>query len=171
MKISKLYGREVESCDGRRCGWVRAVLGLDGAPQFLQCFDEEEREFDVDIRSVKTFGQKIIFEDRESAKKQCSPIRLGLPAYGADGRFLGHLTDAGFCGGKIKYYIIARKRYLPVEVCAGDALIVSGGRRLKADVTDGKGGVVLKKGERLDEGALERAADAGEYFQAQLKTI
>lgn len=171
MKISKLYGKEIESSDGKRSGWVRAVLGLDGAPQFLQCFDCEEREFDVDIKYVKTFGQKIIFEDRERAKKDCAPVRLGLPAYGTDGSFIGHLTDAEFSGGQLKYYIIGRKRYSPDDVRAGDALIISEGRRLKADVIDGSGAIVLKKGESLDGEALERAADAGEYFQAKLKTI
>ena len=171
MRVSELYGREVESSDGKRRGWVRAVLGQNGAPQFLQCFDGDEREFDVDIERVKTFGEKIIFEDRERAKRDCAPIRLGLPAYGADGRFLGHLTDVEFCGGQLKYYIIGKKRYAPVDVCAGDVLIVCSGRRLKADVIDSTGSVVLKKGESLDSEALERAAGAGEYFQAQLKTI
>ena len=171
MRISELYGRDVESSDGKRHGWVRAVLGQDGVPMFLQCFDDDEREFDVDIERVKTFGEKIIFEDRERVKRDCVPVRLGLPAYGADGRFLGHLTDAEFCGGQLKCYIIGRKRYAPGDVCAGDVLIVHGGRRLKADVIDGTGSVVLKKGESLDSEALERAAGAGEYFQAQLKTI
>lgn len=171
MKISRLYGREVESTDGNRRGWVRAVLGRDGAPQFLQCFDDDEREFDVDINCVKQMGEKIIFEDRERERQRCAPVRLGLPAYSADGRFLGHLTDGEFCGGRLKYYIIGRKRYAPADVCAGDVIIVREGRRLKADVIDGAGAIVLKKGESLDGEALDRAAGAGEYFQAQLKTI
>ena len=54
---------------------------------------------------------------------------------------------------------------------AGDALIVRAPRTLKQSVTTEDGDVVLKKGCALDGEALKKAEEAGEYFQAQMKTI
>ena len=57
-----------------------------------------------------------------------------------------------------------------VTLAFGDVLIVELPRTLKQDVTDG-GGTVLKRGTVLSDRALERAAEAGQYVQAQLKSI
>ena len=66
MKLSDLYGKEVESADKSRRGWVRAILGNGNQPQFLQCFDEDEREFEIDFKNVIKTGEKIIYDDAES---------------------------------------------------------------------------------------------------------
>ncbi len=171
MKLSAVYGREIESSDGKICGWVRAVLGKNGAPQFLRCFDGEEREFDVDIKNVTKYGRKIIFEDRAAVKKSCSPIRLGVPAYSEEGKFLGHIEDIEFKDGAAAAYTIGKKRRRPEEVVVGDVAIVRARRTLKADVKDALGEIVLKKGDELTAEALNIAESAGEYFQARLKTI
>ena len=54
---------------------------------------------------------------------------------------------------------------------AGDALIVRAPRTLKQSVVTDEGEVVLKRGSALDGEALKKAEEAGEYFQAQMKTI
>ena len=169
MKLSDIYGKEVESKDKKRRGWVRSVLGKGGAPQFLQCFDGEEREFDVDWKDIVHIGDKIIFDDRAAEKKNCSPLRLGLPAYDDTGRFLGNLSDISV-GKEGVFYVIGRKKYRPEYISVGDVLIVHPPRTLKENVTAG-GAVILKKGSPLTPEALKKAEEAGEYFQAWLKRI
>ena len=170
MKISEIYGKEVKNKEGKTCGWVRGVIGTAGALQFLQCFDGEEREFDIDVKDVLRFGEEIIFEDRFAAKAESRDMRLGIPAYNESGIFLGYLAEIeqGKNGSK---YVIGRKKYSADEVSAADAVIVHGGRTLKENVVSADGAIVLKKGTKLNDDALKRAEDAGEYFQAQLKTI
>lgn len=169
MKLSDIYGKEVESKDKKRRGWVRSVLGKGGAPQFLLCFDGEECEFDVDWKDIVHIGDKIIFDDRAAEKKNCSPLRLGLPAYDDTGRFLGNLSDISV-GKEGVFYVIGRKKYRPEYISVGDVLIVHPPRTLKENVTAG-GAVILKKGSPLTPEALKKAEEAGEYFQAWLKTI
>lgn len=170
MKISEIYGKEVKNEEGKTCGWVRGIIGTAGALQFLQCFDAEEREFNIDVKDVLSFGEHIIFEDRAAAKAECRFMRLGIPAYNESGAFLGYLAEIeqGKNGTK---YLIGKKKYSADEVSAGDAVIVHGGRTLKENVISSDGAIVLKKGTKLDTEALKKAEDAGEYFQAQLKTI
>lgn len=170
MKLSELYGKAVTSTDGKTSGWVRGVLGTDGKPQFLQCFDGQEREFDIDIKDIKSIGKDIVFEDRSAVKKACGSIRLGLPAYSESGAFLGHLTEITQSHGGAQY-VIGKRKYAAEYVTAGDVIIVRMPRTLKHDVTSADGAIILKKGERLTDGALKKAEDAGEYFQAQMKTI
>lgn len=171
MKLSELYGKEVVSADKSRRGWVRAVLGSGSLPQFLLCFDEDEREFEIDFKNVIKTGEKIIFDDAEKRRKGAKCIRLGLPAYGTDGAFLGHLTDISGAKDGTFYYVIGKKKYRPEFVAVGDVLIVRAPRTLKQSVITEGGEVVLKKGCALDGEALKKAEEAGEYFQAQMKTI
>ena len=93
MKLSEIYGKEVESKDGQVHGWVRGILAKNGAPQFLQCFDDDEREFDIDVKNIICTGEKIVFEDRPAIKKQSTNMRLGVPAYSEYGNFLGYLAE------------------------------------------------------------------------------
>lgn len=171
MKLSDLYGKEVVSADKSRRGWVRAVLGNGSLPQFLQCFDEDEREFEIDFKNVIKTGEKIIYDDAEKRRKSAKGMRLGLPAYGTDGAFLGHLTDMVSAKDGTFYYVIGKKKYRSEFVAAGDALIVRAPRTLKQSVVTDGGEVVLKRGSALDGEALKKAEEAGEYFQAQMKTI
>lgn len=169
MKLSEIYGKEVVSRDGSRRGWVRGVLEYGGAPRFLQCFDSDEREFDIDFKSIQSVDGRIVFEDGSSDRKKCRNLRLGMPAYDNTGNFLGVLNDVA-SGKSGIFYIIGKKRYRPEFICVGDAVIVRPPRTLKESVT-AENTVILKKGTSLTPEALKRAEEAGEYFQAQMKTI
>ena len=68
------------------------------------------------------------------------------------------------------WYLIGKKKYRPEFVAVGDAVIVRAPRTLKENVTSG-GAVILKKGTPLTPDALKKAEEAGEYFQAQFKSI
>ncbi len=170
MKVSEFFGKEVENAQGESCGWVRGVLGSGGIPQFLQCFDGQEREFDIDIKNVVSCGKTIVFEDRAAARKASKNIRLGLAAYTEEGKFLGNLTEITY-KNSAAVYDIGKKKYAAEEFCAGDVLILKPRRTLKEDVKDNDGAIILKKGCALTPDALKTARDAGEYFQAQMKTI
>ena len=172
MKLSEIYGKEVESKDGQVHGWVRGILAKNGAPQFLQCFDDDEHEFDIDVKNIICTGEKIVFEDRPAIKKQSTNMRLGVPAYSEYGNFLGYLaeiiTDRS---GAAAHYVIGKKKFRPEHITTGDVIIVHPARVLKEEVTDSSGEVILKKGSALTGEALKKAEQAGEYFQAQMKTI
>ncbi|HIR99401.1 MAG TPA: hypothetical protein IAB42_03300 [Candidatus Coproplasma avistercoris] len=169
MKLSELFGREVTTKEGDRRGWVRGVLGKSGVPRFLLCFDKDEREFDIDLDPARILCGQIVYEDAAAAKRECVPLRLGAPAFSAGGKFLGFLAEIEYAKNSARC-TIGRKKFRAENVAFGDVLIVELPRTLKQDVTDG-GGTVLKRGTVLSDRALERAAEAGQYVQAQLKSI
>lgn len=169
MKISIFYGKEVESTQGRT-GYVLSVLANGGKLECLLCADGEENEFYVDVRNIVKIGEKIIYEDRESAMKEAEPVRLGRAGFDENGRYLGVLEELTLTDNRLRTAKIGKKNYPAEGLTCGDIVIVRRVKRLTADVVkDGK--IVFKKGSYMTAEALAAAEKAGAYVQANLKCL
>lgn len=169
MKISEIYGKTVESTTGKR-GYVISIKANADRLECLVCADENESEFTVDINNVVKFGDRIIFNDRESAIKSAAPVRLGKASFDEKGKYLGVLEEYVFEGNTLLTAKIGRKKYPAEELTCGDAVIVTKLKRLKSDVKkDGK--IIIKSGTYLSDEVLSDAAAQGEYVQARMKAI
>lgn len=169
MNVSEIYGKKVESTAGKK-GYVISVNVIGGILECFICADENEKEFAVDVKNVISIGEKIIYEDRESAIKKSEPIRLGRAGFDEHGKYLGTLKDFSFKGNKLSRVKIGKKNYPADGVVCGDVIIVKGTKRLKYDVMkDGK--VIIKKGTPVTDGLLKTAEKQGEYVQTSFKTI
>ncbi len=169
MKVSDFCGKIIESTAGKR-GYVISVNARAGKVVCLVCADENERKFRVDINSVISFKEKIIFEDGGTAEKNSLPLRLGRACFDESGKYLGVLEDFILTKDRITGAKIGKKRYPAESLAMGDVVIVKKMRLLKDDVEkDGK--IILRKGTPLTEEALIKAQQAGEYVQANLKTF
>ncbi|MCD7729769.1 MAG: hypothetical protein LUI60_07675 [Clostridia bacterium] len=170
MKISEIFGKMLVNTDGKVCGYVRGAFASGEKIVHLACADGEEREFDVDFRDVTVTGDRIVFCDRRKLKQKSACVRLGLRAYTEDGKFAGYLKDVSTQNGEITHYLIGGKKYPPSALNIGDVIVIRERRVLKEDVIKDSM-VLLKKGTELDEQSLKTAQAAGEYVQAQLKSI
>lgn len=169
MNISELYGKKTESTDGRK-GYVISVNANDKKLECFVCADAEENEFIIDVKDIISLGDKIIYEDRETAIKGARPIRLGRAGYDERGNFLGNLEDFSFNGKNLLKAKIGKKNYPAEGIVCGDVVIVKTARKLKYDVVkDGK--IIIKKGTPVTEEMFETAEKQGEYFQAKMKTL
>lgn len=170
LKVSLLYGKPVESTDGKK-GYVISVNELNGRIECLICADCDEKEFTVDARNIVKIGAAVVFEDRESAINNSRPIRLGIPSFDTEGRYLGTLSDFSIEKDMLASAYIGRKKYPAADVACGDAAILKRQTRvLKSDVVkDGR--IILKRGEPLTRENLLLAQNAGEYIQTNLKSI
>lgn len=169
MKISELYGKSIESTAGKQ-GYVISVNACDNAIECLVCADKDENLFTVDIKNVLSVGEKIIYEDRESAIKAATPVRLGKAGFDENGAFLGSLQDFSLKNFKLVTAKIGKKNYPAKGLISGDIIIVKKLKTLKADVTKGDK-IILRRGSELTKEALDKAAENGEYVQANLKSL
>lgn len=169
MKISEIYGKIVESVSGKR-GYVLRIMACRGEIECFICADEDEREFVVDMRSVKSIGEKIIYEDRESAMSKSHEISLGRASYDAQGNYLGNLEEFTFSGNRLLKAKIGKKSYSAAELYCNDAIIVNDATRLSGDVKRGNR-VLMKKGAALTEESWTKASLNGEYIQMKLKSL
>ena len=169
MVVSEIYGKKIESTNGKK-GYVISVNATGGVLQCFICADENEKEFAVDVKNVISVGEKIIYEDRESAIKASKPLRLGRAGFDDKGKYLGVLEDYSFKGNKLCKIKIGKKNYPAEGVTCGDVVIVKRAKRLKYDVVkDGK--VIIKKGTKVTDSLLKSAEEMGEYVQTNLKSI
>lgn len=169
MKISEIYGKTVESTTGKR-GYVITVKANGEKLECLICADENENEFTVDINNIIKFGDRIIFNDRESAMKSAVPVRLGRASFDECGKYLGNLEEYLFEGNTLLKAKIGRKNYPAEELICGDAVIVRKLKRLKGDVVK-EGKIIIKSGTYLSDEVLNDAKEQGEYVQAKMKSI
>ena len=169
MNVSVLFGKKIVSTAGK-AGYIISVNGGNGRVECLVCADEEEKEFIVDVKNVISFGEKIVYEDRESAIKRSRPLSLGRAGFDEKGTYLGEVADYTFNGNKLLRAKIGKKTYPADNLTCGDAVIVKNKKRLKADVVkDGK--VIFKKGTAVTEEMLATAERQGEYIQTNLKLL
>ena len=169
MNVSDFFGKKVVSTSGK-AGYVISVNGGAGRIECLVCADEDEKEFFIDVKNVLSVGDKVVFEDRQSAMKAAKPLRLGRAGFDEKGTYLGEVEDYVFKGNKLIKAKIGKKNYPADELTCGDVIIVKGKKRLKQDVIR-DGAVILKKGTVVTPEVLERAREAGEYVQTSLKSI
>ena len=168
MKVSEFLGKSILSTGGKE-GYVISV-NTDGQNLILVCADGNEREFAVEMSSVISVSDKIIYDGTETDKKGFVPLRLGKAGFDMRGNYLGNLTDLTFLSGKLKTAKIGKKNYPAEGIILGDVIIVKDMRRLKADVIkDNK--TLFKKGAFVTDEVLSEAAENGEYVQTTLKTL
>lgn len=169
MNVSNLFGKKVESASGKS-GYIVGIRVSGRKIECLECADEEENEFIIDPAFVRKWGESIIFCDRQGEIGASKPLKLGLPSYDENGKYLGELTDFNVKDGKLIKAKIGKKNYPAEGVRLGDAAIVRNVRAVKSDVIkDGK--VVIKRGTPLSEESLRLAESLGEYVQTNLKSI
>ncbi len=169
MKISEIYGKTVESTTGKK-GYVISIRANADKLECLVCADENENEFLIDINNVIKFGDRIIFNDRESAMKAAAPIRLGRAGFDEYGKYLGTLEEYLFEDDTLLKAKIGKKNYPAEELVCGDAVIVKRMTRLKGDVVK-NGKIIIKSGTYLTDEVLADAKANGEYVQAKMKSI
>lgn len=169
MKVSVYYGKETLSTGGKK-GYIISVNAEDKKIVSFTCADENEKRFLISAGSVKSVKEKLVYAEGEKAAAG-APLRLGAPVYDCEGNFLGKLTDVTAEKNKILFAHSGTKKYAADDIVLGDAVIVkSSARILKSDVKK-NGKIILKKGTPLSDESLKKAQKAGEYIQANLKTI
>lgn len=168
MKVSSIYGKRILSTSGK-CGYVISVNAGEQSIFFV-CADDNEKEFCVDMASVISVGDKIIYDGTECVSQNAVPLRLGRAGFDIQGNYLGKLEDFTVMGKQLKTAKIGKKNY-PVEgLIFGDVIIVKNVRRLNCDVVK-NGNTLFKKGTVVTDGVLAEAAAAGEYVQTTLKSL
>ena len=169
MKVSVYFGKETLSTAGKK-GYVISVNISGGKIVSFTCADENEKRFLIDADSVKSVKKKVIYTEGGKAAAG-TPLRLGVPVYDCEGNLIGKLTDFIVEKNTLVTACAGTKKYAADDVVCKDAVIIkSSAKILKSDVKK-NGRVILKKGTSLSAETLKKAEKAGEYIQANLKTI
>lgn len=133
MKLSRIFGMQAVSRDGKTRGYVMTVLRRGGAIDGYICSTERETEFFIDGRDATVRGDKLFFNEALKAPKTGKKIRLGYPVYSHLGKFLGHAEDFTVKDGKITYMTVGKRKFDFDALEIGDVVIV-GDTRVRTEV-------------------------------------
>lgn len=124
MKISNLYGKRIESEDKKKHGVIMAISCADNLIDGYICFDEDEKEFFAQADGGKVLKDRVTFSKVGKENKNSFRLRLGIPAYSYEGRFLGNVSDYSVVGGRLNVVFIANKRFSTKNINVSDAIII-----------------------------------------------
>ena len=170
MKISELFGKKVNGTAGKS-GYVLSVFANGNKLEYLVCADENEREFTIDYKNIKSVRESVTFEEAESQYAAARPLRLGRPVFDCEGLYLGKLTEITCDKNAVTSAHVGNKKFSAEDVVCGDAVIVKNSARIiKSDVKK-NGKILFRRGTPLTGEVLKKAQKQGEYVQTNLKTI
>ena len=124
MKISNLFGKKIESEDKTKHGVIMAISCNKNTVDGYICFDENEKEFFASAHGAKVLKDKVIFKWISREEKNSSRLRLGVPAFNSDGKYLGKVCDYSVVSGEICAVFIGNKKYSADNLSFSDAVIV-----------------------------------------------
>ena len=170
MKISQLFGKRVESADGKK-GYIIRVNCIEKHIKSFTCADGDEREFDIPVKNIVSGGNTFTYSHEEKGDGTERSISLGKPVYDCEGNFLGNLSEIVAEKYEMVSFIVGNKKFSAGDIVCGDAVIVKNSVRfLKSDVKK-NGKIIFRRGTPLTDEIIKKAQFAGEYVQTNLKTI
>ena len=170
MKVSQLFGKRVESADGKK-GYIIRVNCIEKHIKSFTCADGDEREFDIPVKNIVSGGNTFTYSHEEKGDGTERSISLGKPVYDCEGNSIGALTDIITEKYRMVSVVVGNKKFSAEDVICGDAVIIKSNIRfLKSDVKK-NGKIIFRKGTPLSKEVVEKAQLAGEYVQTNLKTI
>ena len=125
MTVDKLYSLPVERIDGKKRGYVLAVLREGARVCALACADENEREFFVDCRDAVRVADCVIYEKEGAKRSRKSALRLNVPCYDERGRYLGAVQDFTLRKFDIKSCSVNGKSYPFERLRLGDVALLA----------------------------------------------
>lgn len=170
MKISCLFGKEVESVSGRS-GYILRVNAIDSDITSFTCVDGDEQEFDIPVKNIKSVKDTITYSYAGKHGGSEKSLTLGKPVFDCDGNYIGKLTDIIIEKYKLTSVFVGNKKFSADDIIYGDAVLIkSSVRFLRSDVKK-NGKVIFRRGTPITCEVMEKAQLVGEYVQTNLKTI
>lgn len=127
MNLSEIYGKTIESANGKRKGYIMGVTCENNRIARLICCDQSERSFVAESDGASFINGAVLFSKYSKAQKNAAQLRLGRAVYTEDGKYCGRLEDCTLKGFRLVKAVIGGKKY-PVESLAfGDAVILKTG--------------------------------------------
>ncbi len=136
MEYSMLIGKPLLSPGGENRGYITGLFLSEDLSRLcsLACADEEEEEFFLPAKAIRSVGDAVIAEGDKIASPIGVPCPVGRAVYDETGGFLGGagaLTD-GANGALTIVGAFGEKQIPARQVFAGNCLIVRGGKQRPA---------------------------------------
>lgn len=124
MKVSNLLGIEILSKDKKMRVTVMSVCHAKNQIEGYICFNESQNKLFIERLYVGK-DKQVYFNEFKKVRKKYKSLRLGLPAYTNQGKYLGRVEDYLICGTHLSKVKINSRQYNANYITLGNAAIVN----------------------------------------------
>lgn len=124
MKLSELYGMQVEKINSKRRGYVLCACAEGDKITRIVCCDGQENEFCIAAEDVISMNDGIVYANERKLTRRNGALRLGAPCFDERGKCLGVTQDFVLNGLTVKSAQIGEKIYAFNRLVTGDAVII-----------------------------------------------
>lgn len=124
MKASEIFCTEIAGKDKKKRGYILAISCVNDMIEGYICCDERENEFFAESAGVRFLSGFATYSVTGKENKKGYRLKLGVPLYSDDGRFLGHIDDFTFKGNRIIFAHVGRRKFAFDKLALSDVAIL-----------------------------------------------
>ena len=124
MKISRLYGTQIESKDKKIRGHILGITCVNNTIDGYICCNERQKEFFARGENC-TFKKGVLRFDQTGKRAENSEIlRLNRAVFAKNGKFVGVLQDCTVQGNVIASATVSKRKIPFNRIIVGDVFIL-----------------------------------------------
>lgn len=124
MKATRIFCMQIASEDKKKRGYIMAVSCVKNMIEGYICCDERENEFFAESAGVKFSENSATFLLTGKENKKGYRLRLGLPLYTDDGKYLGLIEEFTIKGNRIVSAHVGKRKFAFERLIFGDVVIL-----------------------------------------------
>ena len=124
MKLSRLYGMEIESKDKKIRGHILGITCVNNAIDGYICCNERQKEFFAKGENCTLNKGVMRFNETGKRGENSAILRLNRAVFAKNGKFVGVLQDCTVQGNNITSATVSRRRIPFKRIIVGDVFIL-----------------------------------------------
>ena len=124
MKLSQLYGIEIESKDKKIRGYILGITCVNNTIDGYICCNERQKEFFAKGENC-TFKKGVLhFNETGKRAENSVVLRLNRAVFAKNGKFVGVLKDCTVQGNNITSATVSKRKIPFNRIIVGDVFIL-----------------------------------------------
>ncbi len=124
MKASQIFCTNISSKDKKKRGYIMSVSCVKDMIEGYICCNEHENEFFAESAGCEFSGGAATFLVTGKENKKGYRLKLGIPLYSSDGKFLGLIDDFTIKSNRLIFAHSGKRKFAFERLVIGDVAIL-----------------------------------------------
>lgn len=124
MKASQIFCTNISSKDKKKRGYVMSVSCVKEMVEGYVCCNEQENEFFAESAGCEFSGGAATFLLTGKENKKGYRLKLGIPLYSNEGKFLGLIDDFTIKNNRLVFAHSGKRKFAFDRLIIGDVAIL-----------------------------------------------
>lgn len=124
MKLSRLYGMQIESKDKKIRGYILGITCVNDTIDGYICCNERQKEFFAKGENCSLRKGVLRFGETGKRGENSAVLRLNRAVFAKNGKFCGNLQDCDVRGNNIVSATVSKRKIPFKRIIVGDVFIL-----------------------------------------------